>query len=276
MYSLAAWPSAWNSTVIALGCVTMLVGALFAMLQVDLKRLLAYSTISQLGYILTGLGLGTDLGIGAGLFYCVSHGLFKGTLFLCAGVVQHATGTRDMRRLGGLAARLPNTARVWLAASAAIVGVPLTNGFVAKWLLYTAALDAGHVVAVLIPPGAFSAVSTFESDGQRLRGRLPPGCRNGRRAAPSCRSAFSGRASSSASPQVLADWLVTPAVRSLISRAVPVSCWHTHGTDWTVRCDRGNRGRGCDLCGRDPLPTGRTFQGRAGRDLHGRGSAPCL
>ena len=72
-----------TSTVIALGCVTMLVGALFAMLQVDLKRLLAFSTISQLGYILTGLGLGTDLGIGAGLFYCFSHGLFKGTLFLC-------------------------------------------------------------------------------------------------------------------------------------------------------------------------------------------------
>jgi multicomponent Na+:H+ antiporter subunit A len=112
MYSLAAWPAPWNTMVVALGCATMLVGALFALIQVDLKRLLAFSTISQLGYIITGLGLGTDLGIAAGIFYCVSHGLFKGTLFLCSGVVQHATGTRDLTRLGGLAARLPKTTRL--------------------------------------------------------------------------------------------------------------------------------------------------------------------
>ena len=109
MYSLAAWPHAWNDVVLALGCATILVGALFALVQTDLKRLLAFSTISQLGYIITGLGLGTNLGLAAGLFYCLSHGLFKGTLFLCAGAVQHATGTRDMRRLGGLAARMPHT-----------------------------------------------------------------------------------------------------------------------------------------------------------------------
>ena len=81
---------------ITLGCVTIFVGAIFALAQTDMKRLLAYSTISQLGYIITGLGLGTNLGIAAGLFYCLSHGLFKGTLFLCAGAVQHSTGTRDM------------------------------------------------------------------------------------------------------------------------------------------------------------------------------------
>lgn len=150
MYSLAPWPHAWNTVVIALGCATILVGAIFALAQTDLKRLLAYSTISQLGYIITALGLGTNLGIAAGLFYCLSHGLFKGTLFLCAGAVQHSTGTRDMRRLGGLASRMPWTARIWLIAASAIIGIPLTNGFVAKWLLLDAALEANQAVVVII------------------------------------------------------------------------------------------------------------------------------
>lgn len=150
MYSLATWPHAWNVLVLTLGCLTILIGAIFALAQTDMKRMLAYSTISQLGYIITGLGLGTDLGIAAGLFYCLSHGLFKGTLFLCAGAVQHSTGTRDMRKLGGLASRMPWTARIWLVAAAAIVGVPLTNGFVAKWLLLDAALDANQMVVVIV------------------------------------------------------------------------------------------------------------------------------
>ncbi|GAP13647.1 NADH:ubiquinone oxidoreductase subunit 5 [Longilinea arvoryzae] len=150
MYSIAPWPHAWNIIVMTLGCITILIGAIFALAQTDMKRLLAYSTISQLGYIITALGLGTNLGVAAGLFYCLSHGLFKGTLFLCAGAVQHATGTRDMRRLGGLATRMPWTARIWLIAAAAIIGVPLTNGFVAKWLLLDAALNANQIVVVIV------------------------------------------------------------------------------------------------------------------------------
>jgi proton-translocating NADH-quinone oxidoreductase chain N len=150
MYSIVPWPHAWNIVVITLGCVTIVVGAIFALAQTDMKRLLAYSTISQLGYIITALGIGTNLGIAAAIFYCLSHGLFKGTLFLCAGAVQHSTGTRDMRQLGGLATRMPWTARIWLIAAAAIIGVPLTNGFVAKWLLLDAALDANLMVVVIV------------------------------------------------------------------------------------------------------------------------------
>ena len=150
MYSMTHWSPAWNTIVITLGCITIVVGAIFALSQTDLKRLLAYSTISQLGYIITAFGLGTNLGIAAGLFYCISHGLFKGTLFLCAGAVQHSTGTRDMRKLGGLATRMPWTARIWLIAAAAIVGIPLTNGFVAKWLLLDAALNANLMVVVIV------------------------------------------------------------------------------------------------------------------------------
>ncbi len=150
LYSITPWQPAWNVIVMVLGLVTMLAGALFALSQTDLKRLLAFSTISQLGHIVAALALGANLGMAAAIFYTISHGLFKGTLFLCAGVVQHAAGTRDMRRLGGLATRMPWTARIWLIAAAAIIGVPLTNGFVAKWLLLDAALEANQIVVVIV------------------------------------------------------------------------------------------------------------------------------
>ncbi len=223
MYSLGSWSPAWNTLVVALGCATMLVGALFALIQVDLKRLLAFSTISQLGYILTGLGLGTRLGVAAGLFYCVSHGLFKGTLFLCAGVVQHATGTRDLRRLGGLAARLPHTARLWLLAAAAIIGVPLTNGFVAKWLLYTAALDAGQVLVVLIAwlVSVFSSFYILKATVGVFYGELPLWLQDRRleEAAPSMQVGMGVLAGLcllfGLAPQLLMTWVVAPAVQAL-------------------------------------------------------------
>jgi len=160
MYSIGPWHGAFGNLLLLVGCLTMLVGSVFAIAQTDLKRLLAFSTVSQLGYIVTGLALGTNLGIAAGLFYAASHALFKGTLFMCAGAVQEATGTRDMRKLGGLSARMPVTSRVWLVAAAAIVGVPLTNGFVAKWLLFDAALEANQAVVVVVA-WAVSIITTF-------------------------------------------------------------------------------------------------------------------
>jgi len=150
MYSIGPWHAAAGPLLLVVGCVTMFVGIVFALKQTDLKRLLAFSTVSQLGYIVTGLALGTGLGVAAGLYYIASHALFKGTLFMCAGAVQHATGTRDLRLLGGLYSRMPVTTAIWITAAAAIVGVPLTNGFVAKWLIFDAALDAHQAVVVLI------------------------------------------------------------------------------------------------------------------------------
>lgn len=150
MYSITTWNPAWNQIVLVIGCSTIFVGAVFALVQTDLKRMLAYSTISQLGYIITGLGLGTNLGLAAGLFYCMSHGLFKGTLFLCAGAVQHSAGTRDMRHLGGLAKKMPFTAAIWLIAASAIIGVPLTNGFIAKWLILDAAMESNALIVVVV------------------------------------------------------------------------------------------------------------------------------
>ncbi|HET9654161.1 MAG TPA: proton-conducting transporter membrane subunit [Kineosporiaceae bacterium] len=150
MHSIAPWPHAWQASVVWLGTVTMLVGVLFAMVQHDAKRLLAFHTVSQIGYMMLGLGLGTPLGVAAALLHTLNHGLFKGGLFLGAGAVQHATGTRDMNRLGGLARRMPTTTAFWLVSSAAIAGVPLFNGFVSKWLLYVAALQSDYTVPALI------------------------------------------------------------------------------------------------------------------------------
>jgi multicomponent Na+:H+ antiporter subunit A len=150
MHSIAPWPVGWQTAVVWLGTATMLIGVLFAMVQHDAKRLLAFHTVSQIGYMMLGLGLGTPLGIVAGLLHCLNHGLFKGGLFLGAGAVQHETGTRDMDRLGGLARRMPRTTVLWLISAASIAGVPLFNGFVSKWLIYVAALRAGFAVPALI------------------------------------------------------------------------------------------------------------------------------
>jgi multicomponent Na+:H+ antiporter subunit A len=225
MYSFSAWKPEWNTVVLALGCLTMVVGALFALSQTDLKRLLAYSTISQLGYIITGLGLGTPAGIAAGLFYCLSHGLFKATLFLGAGAVQHETGTRDMRELGGLARRMPGTHAIWLIATAAIVGVPLTNGFVAKWLLYAAALDAGQAVVVLVAwlVSTFTAFYILKATVSVFYGDLPDTLRLRERPindAPPAMLAGMGALAGlivifGAAPQILMKWVVAPAAQAL-------------------------------------------------------------
>jgi multicomponent Na+:H+ antiporter subunit A len=151
MHSLAPWPASWGLTVSWVGATTVLIGAIFALAQRDLKRLLAFSTVSQIGYMMLGLGLGTPLGIAGGLLHCLNHAFFKGGLFLCAGAVQHACGTRDMDQLGGLSRKMPQTMWVWLLCAGGIAGVPLLNGFVSKWILYSAAIESNQPVLALIP-----------------------------------------------------------------------------------------------------------------------------
>jgi multicomponent Na+:H+ antiporter subunit A len=151
LHSFGPWQISWGLLVSWLGAATLLIGVLFALAQHDLKRLLAYHTVSQIGYMMLGLGIGTPLGIAAALFHCLNHGLFKGGLFLCAGSVQHACGTRDMERLGGLGRKMPHTMQIWLICSAGIAGVPLLNGFVSKWMLYNAALEIHQPILALIP-----------------------------------------------------------------------------------------------------------------------------
>jgi len=150
MHCFNQWPHSWGLVMMWVGTVTMVVGVGYAMVQHDLKRMLAFHTVSQIGYIVTGLGLGTPLGIAAALLHCLNHSLFKGGLFLAAGSVQHATGTRDMNQLGGLARRMPQTFTVWLISVGAMMGIPFMSGFASKWLLYTAALQSGQYVPALV------------------------------------------------------------------------------------------------------------------------------
>src|SRR5215469_16518089 len=150
MHSFGAWPAAWGETLMWIGTVTMAVGVMYAMVQTDLKRMLAFSTVSQIGYMMMGLGIGTPLAITAGLLHCLNHGFFKGGLFLTAGSVQHAAGTRDMNQLGGLAARMPQTTLSWLIGVGSMMGFPLMSGFASKWMLYAAALQAGQTVPAVI------------------------------------------------------------------------------------------------------------------------------
>ncbi|MGH9485263.1 MAG: proton-conducting transporter membrane subunit, partial [Terriglobales bacterium] len=140
-------PLAWGAVVLALGAVSGVAGVLYALAQHDLKRLLAYHSIENIGIILLGLGLAlvgrtlhrpiwVVLGLSGCLLHVWNHGLFKALLFLGAGSVQHATRTREIDRLGGLARRMPWTAGLFLVGAVAICGLPPLNGFVSELLIY--------------------------------------------------------------------------------------------------------------------------------------------
>src|ERR1019366_6028928 len=108
MHSFGVWPAMWGTVLIWVGTVTMAVGGMYAMVQTNLKRMLACSSVSQIEYMMLGLGIGTPLAITAALLHCFNHGFFKGGLFLNAGSVQHAAGTRENKKiLGGLTTRYP-------------------------------------------------------------------------------------------------------------------------------------------------------------------------
>jgi hydrogenase-4 component B len=143
-------PIWWGALLVTLGAVSGLLGVAFALAQHDLKRLLAYHSIENIGIILLGLGLGTLgksvgnpalqlLGVAGALLHVLNHSLFKGLLFLGAGSVVHATGSRNIEGSGGLAKVMPFTAGAFLAGSWAICGLPPLNGFVSEWLIYLAA-----------------------------------------------------------------------------------------------------------------------------------------
>jgi NADH-quinone oxidoreductase subunit L len=137
----------WSDAVIAVGVITALIAAAMAMVANDLKRVLAYSTVSQLGYMVYGIGVG---GIFASQVHLLSHSVFKALLFLGAGAVIHATGTRDMRAMGGLGQKMPFTRTVFVIGAMALAGIPIFNGFWSKEMLLEAGLDSGAWLAYLI------------------------------------------------------------------------------------------------------------------------------
>jgi len=147
-----AWPQI-TLFVVALGCFTMLLGIILALTQNDLKRLLAYSSVSQMGYVLAGIGLGTYLGCYGGLFHLLNHAIYKSLLFMCVGAVMYATGARRISELGGLRRRMPVTSACFLLGALAISGFPPLNGFWSKLTIYLALANAGlwwaAVIAIL-------------------------------------------------------------------------------------------------------------------------------
>jgi len=145
-----------------LGVISLLVGVIMALGQWDFKRLLAYHSISQIGYVMLGLGLATPLGILGGLFHLFNHAIFKPLLFLAAGSVEYSTGTRQLKELGGLRRKMPVTANMSLAASLAISGIPPFNGFWSKLFIVIACIQAGKLwLAFAAVIGSLLTLSSF-------------------------------------------------------------------------------------------------------------------
>jgi hydrogenase-4 component B len=160
---LGEGPAWWGGLLIALGAASALLGVLYALMEDDLKRLLAYSTVENVGLVFIGAGAGllfaaldqeasAALALAAALYHALNHTIFKSLLFLGAGAVLHATGSRNLNHLGGLIRRMPWTAACFLVGALAIGGLPPLNGFVSEWLLFQSLLPAIASSAPLVPP----------------------------------------------------------------------------------------------------------------------------
>ncbi len=140
MYPVLSGTELWFLIVSMTGLATLLLGAYVALFKHDLKGLLAYSTVSHLGLITLLLGMGTELAAVAALFHIINHATFKASLFMAAGIIDHESGSRDMRQLNGLWKYMPYTATLAMVAAAAMAGVPLLNGFLSKEMFFAETL----------------------------------------------------------------------------------------------------------------------------------------
>lgn len=158
----------WFGIVVPVGLATMVFGAGVALFRHDLKAILAYSTISQLGLMVMLLGFGTGAAVSAAIFHLLNHAAFKAALFLHAGIVDHETGTRDIRRLGGLAAIMPLTATLGVLAAAAMAGLPPMGGFVSKEMMLEESAHAVFAGRPLLVP-VLATIAALLSAAYALR-----------------------------------------------------------------------------------------------------------
>ena len=146
----------------ALGAISLLVGVFLAIGQWDLKRLLAYHSISQIGYVVLSIGLGTPLGILGGLFHLFNHSIFKSLLFLNSGAVEYATDNRDLKKMGGLKEKMPVTSNTSWIASMSISGIPPFNGFWSKLIIILACVQADRIgLAFIAVIGSILTLASF-------------------------------------------------------------------------------------------------------------------
>ena len=152
----------WMWMVGTAGMITLLLGAYVALFKHDLKGLLAYSTLSHLGLITLLFGFSSELALVAAIFHIINHATFKGSLFMVAGIIDHESGTRDMRKLNGLFKMMPHTAMLAMIAAAAMAGVPLLNGFLSKEMIFEQAISAsGTTLAAWTIPVLVTLAAIF-------------------------------------------------------------------------------------------------------------------
>jgi NADH:ubiquinone oxidoreductase subunit 5 (subunit L)/multisubunit Na+/H+ antiporter MnhA subunit len=149
----------WHTVVLVVAAASALISAGAAMLETDLKRLIAYSTVSQIAFIFLGLASGSEMGVAGALLYILMHGLAKGGLFLCAGIVEQNTHTKDITKLGGLIRTMPITAASFLLCAFSVMGVPPFGGFFSKYMVISGAISGGQPwIAMVFLIGAFMTI----------------------------------------------------------------------------------------------------------------------
>jgi len=160
MFKLHA--TSWLSPMLMIiGCVTIILAVMMALVQKDYKRLLSYHAISQVGYMILGIGTCVPAGIIGGLFHMINHALYKSCLFLSGGSVEKQTGTTNLEKLGGLYSVMPITFICFFVAAASICGVPPFNGFFSKELVYEGALERGAIFYIAALLGSFLTAASF-------------------------------------------------------------------------------------------------------------------
>ncbi|MDD5449760.1 MAG: proton-conducting transporter membrane subunit [Candidatus Omnitrophica bacterium] len=161
-FNIIGISAGYLSALMFLGALSMIVAVILALSQWDLKRLLAYHSISQVGYVFLGIGLGTPLGILGGLFHLFNHSVFKSLLFLNSGAIDYSTGTRDLREMSGLKEKMPVTAGTSLIASMSIAGIPPFNGFFSKLIIIFACIQKGfYGYALAAALGSILTLASF-------------------------------------------------------------------------------------------------------------------
>ncbi len=149
----------WHSLIPAIAAVSAIVSGGAALLEVDIKRIIAYSTISQIGFIFFGLSVGGNMAIAGALLLILVHGIGKAGLFLCAGIVEQNTKIKDITKLGGLIRTMPITAVSFLLCAFSIMGIPPFGGFFSKYLLFAGSFNSGHfIISFVFLVGAFLTI----------------------------------------------------------------------------------------------------------------------